>query len=155
MGVIIRRAQMSDIPFMADMLKKLFEIEEDFTADPALQERGLELLINDTGRSAVFAAGDSDGICGMVTGQLVVSTAAGGYSVLLEDLYVIPSMRGCGVGGSLIDELAKWGRSSGACRIQLVADSENSAALDFYRCRNFTSSRMTGLYRYLGQASPS
>lgn len=149
MAVKIRRAAGGDVPCLALMLKELFAIEDGFTADRVVQERGLGMLLHDAFRSVVLVAEDSCGISGMVTGQLVVSTAAGGYSVLLEDLYVVPSMRGCGVGSALVDELTVWGLNRGALRIQLVADSGNTRALDFYRSMGFSVSNMKGLYRPL------
>ena len=44
----------------------------------------------------------------MITGQLLVSTAEGGTSALVEDLVVAESHRGRGVGAGLLAEIERW-----------------------------------------------
>ena len=59
-------------------------------------------------------------VIGMATGQLVVSSAAGAYSVLVEDVVVRREFRNMGAGNRFfLDELESWGISKGAQRTQL------------------------------------
>jgi ribosomal protein S18 acetylase RimI-like enzyme len=143
----IRYAAFKDIDAMVDLLTQLFSIEKDFVINRNAQRAGLELVLSDAARSVICVAETDGGIAGMVTGQLVVSTAAGGFSVLLEDMFVKPDYRSQGVGVALIRALTEWGGSKGARRIQLVADKTNEGALAFYRKADFDISRMVGLYK--------
>ena len=85
----------------------------------------------------------------MVSGQLVVSTAVGGYSLLLEDMFVLPQYRRKHAGRMLLEALSLWAWGKGASRIQLVADRNNHPALMFYRKNDFKQGEMVGMYKGL------
>jgi ribosomal protein S18 acetylase RimI-like enzyme len=127
----IRQAKQADIPHLTGLLKVLFSIEKDFTFNETKQRTGLQQLI-DNNRSCVFVAEHDGNIIGMCTGQLTISTAEGGPSLLVEDVVVAKEWRSQGVGRQLMDELSKWARLAGAARHQLLADKSNVRALDFY-----------------------
>ena len=71
-------------------------------------------------------------IVGMATLQLLISTAEGGTAGVIEDLVVSESMRGQGIGQALLNHLCGWAEGQGITRLQLLADRDNQAALDFY-----------------------
>ncbi len=146
--VLIEKAVAGDAPLLAEMIKKLFDIEKDFKSDKSNQINGIIMLIENE-KAVVLKAVSGDKIIGMVTGQLVVSTASGGYSVLLEDLFVDADFRLGGVGNALLKNLVTWANQKGALRIQLVADTSNSSAESFYTSMGFYPSRMMGWYQYL------
>jgi GNAT superfamily N-acetyltransferase len=83
----------------------------------------------------------------MVTAQLVVSTAEGARSALVEDLVVDAAERGRGVGASLLGAIEAWARARGATRLQLLADRENAPALAFYARMGWTGTRLVCLRR--------
>ena len=116
---------------MVGLLDLLFTMEADFCPDPARQRQGLALLLDD-GRARVLVAERADGVVGMCTGQLVVSTAEGGPALLVEDVVVDPDHRGRGVGSALLAALTEWARGRGVRRLQLLADGNNGPALAFY-----------------------
>ena len=68
-----------------------------------------------------FVAEADDIVVGMVTAQIVVSTSIGGYSILLEDMYVASGFRRKGVGSKLLELVLVWGSERDARRVQLVA----------------------------------
>jgi GNAT superfamily N-acetyltransferase len=82
----------------------------------------------------------------MVTVQIVVSTSVGGYSILLEDMYIASGFRRKGIGSKLLAHVLAWGSEQGIRRVQLVADVTNIGALMFYRQAGLLTSRMTALY---------
>ena len=128
---IVRAARPTDVEQMVRLLDLLFAMEADFRPDPARQRQGLALLLDD-GRARVLVAERADGVVGMCTGQLVVSTAEGGPALLVEDVVVDPDHRGRGVGRALLAALADWASSRGVRRLQLLADGTNGPALAFY-----------------------
>ena len=127
----VRAARPKDMARMVGLLDLLFAIEADFRPDPARQRQGLALLLDDE-RARVLVAERADGVVGMCTGQLVVSTAEGGPALLVEDVVVDPDHRGRGVGRALLAALADWARGRGVRRLQLLADGSNGPALAFY-----------------------
>ena len=122
---------MEDLERLVGLLDLLFTIEADFRPDPARQQQGLALLLDDE-RARVLVAERADGVVGMCTGQLVVSTAEGGPALLVEDVVVDANHRGRGVGRALLAALADWASSRGVRRLQLLADGNNGPALAFY-----------------------
>ena len=127
----LRLARPEDTDALVRLLSQLFAIEADFTADAAKQRSGLALLLSDP-RAAVLVAERDGKVVGMVTAQLVVSTAEGGWSALVEDMIVDASERGSGIGAQLLAGIEGWAAGRGATRLQLLADRENAGALRFY-----------------------
>jgi GNAT superfamily N-acetyltransferase len=148
--VKIARSGKTDIPFLARLISELFAIETDFPVNTAKQEAGLAMLMENEERALVLKASYDDEIIGMVTVQLVVSTAMGGWSGLLEDMVVALPFRAKGVGSLLVGEAEKWSAEKGATRIQLLADKANPPALDFYRRRGYENTSMVARRKLLG-----
>lgn len=150
MEVTIRAARASDLPVLVRLLGELFSLEADFTPDPDAQRRGLTLMLADPERRAVLVAERAASVVGMVTGQLVVSTAEGAPSVLVEDMVVEAPSRGGGVGRALLRALEAWAAERGATRLQLLADRENAPALAFYDRAGWSATRLVALRRHPG-----
>jgi ribosomal protein S18 acetylase RimI-like enzyme len=130
--VLIREAILEDIPTLCRLLHELFTIEADFTPERQKQARGLEMLINEGDRSCVMVAELNGIVVGMCSCQLVISTAQGGPSGLLEDLIISHPYRGHGIGPKLLRAIETWAKMNGAARVQLLADRTNTSALEFY-----------------------
>lgn len=130
-NITIRTAQQSDIEDLVALLYLLFSIEADFIFNENLQRRGLQLMLdNDLG--CIMVAQANEGVVGMCSGQLTVSTAEGGPALLVEDVVVNPKWQGQGLGRRLMDQLSAWAKNKGVSRLQLLADRNNKTALDFY-----------------------
>lgn len=133
-GFEIATASLEDIPQLVELLDQLFSIEKDFHPDRERQERGLSLLIAQPERGVIKIARDAEGkAMGMVSAQLVVSTAQGAPSAWVEDMVVSPEHRGAGTGKALLQSVLDWARQQGATRAQLLVDTENEPALGYYR----------------------
>ena len=83
----IRTAEPADLDSLVSLLAPLFAIEEDFVFDESRQRRGLALMLENE-RGCVLVAETEGQVIGMCTGQLLVSTAEGGLSLLVEDVVV-------------------------------------------------------------------
>ncbi len=140
--ISIRTARCADIPAMIELLSDLFTIETDFSIDSSAQQKGLSALLNATGKTVVKVAVDSNKVVGMVTGQIVISTAEGGNSMLVEDLVVRPEYRGKGIGSALLGGIEQTAREKECLRMQLLADRRNTKALKFYAKRNWSRTHM-------------
>jgi GNAT superfamily N-acetyltransferase len=144
----IRPAASADLPAMTRLLQELFAVETEFAVDPEKQRAGLGLVL-DSPTAQAWVAERHGRVVGMVTMQLVVSTAEGGLSGLLEDLVVTSACRRRGLGRALLGTAVRWAREQGALRIQLLADARNVPALVFYRKQEWKQTNMIALRRMI------
>lgn len=130
--VLIRPACRNDLDHLVLLLKKLFAIEKDFVFNEALQRKGLQMMLENK-LGCIQVAETEGAVVGMCSGQLTVSTAEGGASLLVEDVVVDEKFRGQGIGSRLMAWIAEWAKEKGALRFQLLADRNNKGALEFYK----------------------
>jgi GNAT superfamily N-acetyltransferase len=129
----IENAKEAEIPALITLLNALFSIEVDFEANSDKQALGLAMLLSMPDRAVVkVARNERQQVIGMVSAQLVISTAQGTPSAWVEDMVVDASYRGCGIGKRLLDAAREWAIQHGASRMQLLVDTANQPALDFY-----------------------
>ncbi|MFH2124617.1 MAG: GNAT family N-acetyltransferase [Pseudomonadota bacterium] len=146
----IRPALPADLDTLVSLLATLFSIEEDFIFDELKQRRGLALMIEND-RGCVLVAEAEGRVVGMCSGQLLVSTAEGALSLLVEDVVVDAQWRRRGVGRLLMETISDWGRVKKVSRLQLLADRNNKPALDFYRSLGWQTTKLISLRTYLRQ----
>lgn len=144
----VRAARPDDLEPMVELLRLLFAIEEDFNFDAARQRQGLALLLGEA-RACVLVAEAEGRVVGMCTGQLVISTAEGGPSLLVEDVVITAEHRGKGMGRELMAAMTRWAGAQGATRMQLLADRNNPPALRFYERLGWRTTALICLRRPL------
>lgn len=144
---LIRRADHDDIPSLISLLGVLFSIEADFTIDEAKQRSGLEMMLGNPENRCVMVAEVNGKVVGICTAQLLVSTAEGGLSALIEDLVVDNGFRGRGIGKGLLLSVESWAVEKGARRLELRADRSNTAALAFYEKMNWQHTSLICLHK--------
>jgi GNAT superfamily N-acetyltransferase len=146
----IEPATAADIPALIELLGILFSIEQDFCPDTEKQRRGLELLLGRPEHAAVLVARAAAGdVVGMVSAQLVISTASGAPSAWVEDVVLRPEYRAQGVGRRLLEAAADWAAGKGARRVQLLADADNAPALGFYEHQGWQPTRLFAWRKFL------
>lgn len=129
---VIRPANPGDLTALVALLRILFSIEADFDFDADRQHQGLAMLL--AHETAVILVAETAGqVIGMCSGQLTISTAEGGFALLVEDVVVGEPWQGRGIGRELMAALEQWAASRKVERLQLLADRNNGAALEFYR----------------------
>lgn len=148
-NLTIRAATFNDIPFLVELLRQLFSIEEDFSFNPVKHERGLDLLIDAKDRAIVLVAVWDDKIVGMLTAQVNISTVEGTIAATLEDMVVDEHYRGKGIGKSLMDAAYKWAKDRRITRLQLLADKTNAPALAYYDRLGWKPTKMFCLRKYV------
>jgi Acetyltransferase, GNAT family len=127
---------------MIRLLRILFSIETDFAFDELTQRKGLEMMLDDNTNRCIMVAELNQQIVGMCTAQILVSTAEGGIVALIEDLIVKDSHRGQGLGKKLLSAIEDWALAQGVRRLQLLADRNNTPALNFYQKMNWKSTQL-------------
>lgn len=142
---IIEQATMEDLPQMVDLLYELFGQEGDFVPDRMKQERGLHLILEQPSRGRIFVYRWNDTIVGMVNLLFTISTAEGGFVVLLEDVIVRVDYRGRGVGSQLIKHVIDYAKKKEFLRITLLTDRINAEGQAFFQKLGFFKSQMIPL----------
>lgn len=139
----IDTANLEDVPALVELLAVLFSIEADFKPNVAKQVQGLRMLILSPETGVIKVARDMDGLAiGMVSAQLVISTAQGAPSAWIEDMIILEKHRGVGLGKTLLDEALAWAKQKGASRAQLLVDIENDPALGYYHHLGWESTQL-------------
>lgn len=142
-NIIYGEAKAADIADLISLLGILFGIEKDFNANVSKQQKGLELLLKNKATATVQVAKNAAGkAIGMVSAQLVISTAQGAKSAWVEDMVIDATYRGQGIGKHLLQNALDWAKSQGATRAQLLVDVENSEALGYYQHLNWESTQL-------------
>ena len=137
-----------DIPELVELLNSLFEQEAEFEPNSETQSKALSKIILDSKIGIILIAKGDDKILGMVNLLFTESTALGSKVALLEDMFVLSSSRGRGIGSQLIDYAISEAKKAGCKRITLLTDIENTKAQSFYQKKGFVKSKMTP-YRLL------
>ena len=142
-NIVYGEASGDDIPALVGLLAILFGIEKDFQPDISKQETGISLLINNTQTATIqVARNHANQVIGMVSAQLVISTAQGAPSAWVEDMVVDSAYRGQGIGKQLLQNALNWAKKNGATRAQLLVDIENSEALTYYQHLNWQATQL-------------
>jgi GNAT superfamily N-acetyltransferase len=142
-NITYNEAIKTDIADLVNLLSVLFSIEKDFNPDFTKQQKGLELLIKNKATATIQVARNSAGkVIGMVTAQLVISTAQGAASAWIEDMVVDAKYRGYGIGKELLQQTLAWAKAKGATRAQLLVDITNTDALGYYEHLKWESTQL-------------
>src|SRR3977135_670458 len=98
--VVIEPATEADLDELSEMLGGLFAQEGDFRREKKKQLRCLRLIFEQPSRGRVFVLRRNGAIVGMINLLFTISTAEGGFVMVLEDLVVHEGYRvkGCGCG---------------------------------------------------------
>jgi len=148
--MIIRQANIRDIPSLIELLKELFSLERDFEFNPEKQKKGLNLLIARFVANACALVAEDKGRCiGMVTAQIFVSTVEGKKSALIEDMVIRKGYQGRGIGSKLLCAIESRCKAGGVSRMQLLADKNNLPALSFYKKRGWQPTQLVGYCKYI------
>jgi GNAT superfamily N-acetyltransferase len=135
---------------MVLLLKNLFSIESDFTIDSKRQVAGITMLLGGCMKHKCVKVAETDGkVVGMCSAQLLISTAQGTPTALIEDMVVSENHRHKGIGRRLMQAIETWARSRGATRLQLLADQTNATAFSFYHKMGWRSTQLICLRRML------
>src|SRR6266581_2834721 len=108
--VVIEPATEADLDELSEMLGGLFEQESDFRPDKDKKQRGLRLILEQPSRGRVFVLRRDGAIVGMINLLFTISTAEGGFVILLEDLVIHQQFQGHGYGSKLLNHAIEFAR---------------------------------------------
>jgi ribosomal protein S18 acetylase RimI-like enzyme len=133
----IRRASLADLGLVAplfDGYRQFYGKPSDLSLAEAFMRERIE-----RDESVVFLAIDAAGGEGLGFVQLypAFSSVSARPIWILNDLYVIPAARKRGIGGALMAEAGRHGRSTGAARLVLSTATDNRTAQSLYESQGF------------------
>jgi GNAT superfamily N-acetyltransferase len=132
-GFDIRPAAESDVPAILEMIRELAEFEK---LSHEVQTDGGALraaLFGERPAAAALLARVDGAAAGYAVYYRTFSTFVGRPGVFLEDVYVRPQFRKCGLGRAMIEAVAKISVELGGGRFEWMALNWNENALRFYR----------------------
>ena len=140
--VVIEPATFEDLDELSVLLGELFSKESDFCPDKEKQLRGLRLIFEQPNRGRVFVLRSDRTIVGMINLLFTISTAEGGFVMVLEDLVVHESFQGKGYGAKLLQYAIDFAKQKNFLRITLLTDRPELRSQSFFRRHGFTESSM-------------
>jgi len=141
-NIVIEPATQADLDELSGMLSGLFAQESDFRPDNDKQLRGLRLIFEQPSRGRVFVLRRDGAIVGMINLLFTISTAEGGFVMLLEDLVIHKEYQGKGYGAKLLQYAIDFAKQKNFLRITLLTDRPENVAQAFFRKHGFVESSM-------------
>lgn len=145
----VEPATIEDLPVLVELVMNLLSGSDDFTPDPVLQERGLRLILEQPNRGRIFVVRNNDQIFGMVNLLFTISTARGGFVILMEDCIIHPNHRGQGYGTMLVNYVVNFATQKSFKRITLLTDRMSAESQEFFKKKGFEHSTMIPMRRII------
>lgn len=138
----VEPATLEDLPELTDLVMSLFAIEEDFEPNREKQQYGLKLILEQPNRGRIFVVRNDHKLMGMVNLLFTISTAEGGFVILMEDVIIRPEHRGQGYGSLLLKYVIDFAAKKDFKRITLLTDKINNESQRFFTRHGFHHSHM-------------
>lgn len=138
----VEPATIDDLPALVELVMGLFSKSSDFKPDEAAQERGLRLILEQPNRGRIVVVRNSDRIFGMVNLLFTISTARGGFVLLMEDVVIDADHRGQGYGAMLLNHVFEFAKQKSFKRITLLTDRVSAESQEFFKKHGFEYSNM-------------
>lgn len=143
----VEPATIEDLPALTELVMDLLHASGDFIPDQAVQDRGLQLILEQPSRGRIFVVRNQSQIFGMVNLLFTISTARGGFVILMEDVVIHPDHRSQGYGTMLLDYVADFAKKKQFKRITLLTDKISAEAQEFFKKNGFEHSSMIPMRR--------
>jgi GNAT superfamily N-acetyltransferase len=129
--VVVRPAEREDRPQLLELIKGYFAFYRIPFDEPKV-EALLDLLERDRGLGVQLVA-DTDGrLQGFASLYACLDTLVADRILVMNDLFVDPSLRNHGVGAALFEESLAYATSHGYARLDWVTAQDNRDAQRFY-----------------------
>ena len=151
----VEPATLAQLDDLVELVMELLRIEADFKPDRAKQEQGLRLILEQPSRGRIFVVRTDHKIIGMVNLLFTISTAEGGFVLLMEDVIIHPDHRGHGYGTTLLEHVLKFAQEKNFLRITLLTDEISAESQRFFKRFGFEFSHMIPMRLNLATRSAS
>lgn len=149
MELTFRYAERKDRALILRFIKELAEYEKMLDEVVATEELLEEWIFNKQIAEVIFALADGKE-AGFALFFHNFSTFLGKAGIYLEDLYVKPEYRGCGIGKALLKKLGAVAAERGCGRLEWWCLDWNKPSIDFYRSMGAEPMKDWTVYRIAG-----
>lgn len=149
---VMRPATRDDIPTLLRLIRQLAEYEKLQHEVVATEEGLRETLFGDGSTAEAVIAWAGPEPVGYAVFFQNFSTFLGRPGLYLEDLFVVPSHRGRGIGGKLLAGVAQAAVSRGCGRLEWAVLDWNRKAIGFYERLGAKAMSEWTVYRISGDA---
>lgn len=132
-NLVIRETTEADIPVILDLIRQLAEYEREPEAVVATEAGLREVLFGGQRSAETLLALENGKTVGFAVYFYSFSTWLGRPGLYLEDLFVLPSVRGKGYGRALLERLAQIAQERGCGRMEWAVLDWNEPAIQFYK----------------------
>lgn len=136
MSITVRRARPADRETCVRLLTAQL-VEHDLPADPTGIGEGVDLAFAAHSPAWLLLAELHGVPVGIVLANQIVSAEKCGYTLWVEELYVVPEARRRRIASAFLDYLAAEGRRRGVRAVELEVVPTQAAAFALYRGRAF------------------
>lgn len=134
--VAVRLASPADAPAVARLLHDFNQEYDDPTPPVEVLAPRVRRLIEGDEITVLLAGEGPDGLAELRFKPAVFSEGLDAY---LEELYVVPALRGHGIGRALLEAAMEMARGRGATHIDLTTSLADTAAIALYESTGFTN----------------
>ena len=133
MNLKINKISRSDIPYVISMLRE-FAVGTNLAQYSSVTEENLQtVMFGEDHFVEGFTVFNDEIPIAYAIFFLHFSSFKGQKSIYLEDIYIKPDYRNLGIGEKLIREIAKFGKSQNASRIDFQVSDSNEKGINFYK----------------------
>jgi GNAT superfamily N-acetyltransferase len=129
--VLVRPSEREDRPQLLDLIEGYFAFYRTPFARPKV-EALLDLLEEDPGLGVQLVAEADGGLVGFASLYACLDTLVADRILVMNDLFVDPSLRNHGVGAALFDASLAYATAHGYARLDWVTAEDNRDAQRFY-----------------------
>ena len=147
-ALCIQTATHEDLPRLTELLAE----PQESGVERLKRSEGIHFLLENPKLGQVFVVRKEGWVIAMISVLTSISTAEGGYVLLVEDLVVDKGHRNQGIGSLLLEHTVDYSRENGFLRLTLSSEQLTGAARDFFRRRGFVDSEMIPMRLQLVQS---
>jgi GNAT superfamily N-acetyltransferase len=144
----IQTGRLADLDPILRLLRTQLEDHDVVLTEQALL-RATQGLIEDHALGRILAARLGGELVGVAVISFLWTLEHGGPAAWLDEVYVLPSRRGQGIGRKLVEAAMQVARDSGCIALDLEVDSGHEAAERLYERMGFTRHRRVRWVRML------
>jgi ribosomal protein S18 acetylase RimI-like enzyme len=132
MSSSIRRATHGDTPALLDLMQAA-HAEAGFALDSVAAAAAFTTLLGDVSHGCAWIACRGVAAAGYIVITFKLSMESGGFDAFVEDLYVRPTARRCGMGTRLLSAAIAACSERGVSAMHVEVGSDNEGARMLYR----------------------
>jgi GNAT superfamily N-acetyltransferase len=130
--VVVRSAEPEDRPQLLELIKGYFAFYRVTYPSGSKVEHLLDLLDRDPGLGIQLVAEEKGRLQGFASLYACLDTLVADRILVMNDLFVDPSLRNRGIGAALFDASLAYATAHGYARLDWVTAADNDDAQRFY-----------------------